>query len=93
MIDETRYRIGHIVRDGDGRNCQIVHHGRDTKGIYSEVRYLDGKTDRWHRSSLHPHIHAGAGDCDCHYFPTAATVPVDGIAAARQWEAAQEEAK
>lgn len=66
---ETRYLIGQVVRDGNGRNARVMRHGRDSAGVYTEVRYLNGATERWHRSSLQPHIHLSDGDCDCYYFP------------------------
>lgn len=59
----TPDRVGVLVR-----RATVVRHGRDASGIYTEVRYEDGETDRHHRDSIKPVICYRCGHDSRHLF-------------------------
>jgi hypothetical protein len=54
----ARYPIGAEVvvtasgDEHDGQKGIVVHHGRDSVGIYSRVRFADGQEMAYHRAAL-----------------------------------------
>lgn len=48
----TKVEVRDYATGASGRGV-VVRHGRDTHGIYTEVRYPDtGRTERWHPTQV-----------------------------------------
>jgi hypothetical protein len=47
----TRVRVG--FGTGPGRRAVVVRNGRDAHGLYTEVRYGNGRVERLNRDHIH----------------------------------------